>query len=155
MKLAHAMWTHGYSVQPIGSSHVQISTGGGYSSGAEASCVTSASEHQWFSFRIPTPVIVDDRRLRVWRVIIRFRNLHSDIVAISVYDGENRIAFKEYPFEGPKPSDTGWDEPHLKMLDVPGNPEIMWGLLILVHVKFEPHGGPAMMNFSAAGCDFI
>jgi hypothetical protein len=48
----------------------------------------------WFHFAVPTPVIVNDRRLRAGLVMVCFRS-NSDntfVHAVHIYDGEKRIA---------------------------------------------------------------
>jgi hypothetical protein len=101
----------------------------------------------WFHFAVPTPVIVEDRRMKILDVQIRFMG-DAVIDAIDVWDGTNRLAsFKGLTF-------TGGEEPQLARLEIPEQPEVLWGIGISVHVLFDSIDRTSM-NFIAAGADFI
>lgn len=163
MAIAHAMWVHGSSVQledlprTEGGGSIPSSWGHEDEYGVDilrrgfcARCnprgtPPSSMLTWWFHFAIPTPVIVDDRRLKAGAVGVRFLTNDAAVRAIHVYDGEIKIASKDlglYP--------TDW---HVEWVDVPGHPEVHWGLGISVNVIFTPHRGA--IEFSAAGCDFL
>jgi hypothetical protein len=105
----------------------------------------------WFHFAIPTPVIVNDNRLQVGSVLLRFRTntTNAFVQAVHIYDGETRIA----AHDNLRLSSTSWS---MQRFDVPTHPEIRYGLGISVAVRFlaslPTDNG---MEFSAAGCDFM
>jgi hypothetical protein len=143
MAIAHAMWTHGHSLQ------VEIPTKGNVERKGFSAKYTSNSgaSPNWLHFAVPTPVIVNDARLKVESVLVRFRCGGSGRVkAIHIYDGENKIAGKDNLNLGP----TQW---HVERLDVPGTPKVEWGLGISILVDFGPDD--RWVEFSAAGCDFL
>jgi hypothetical protein len=143
MAIAHAMWAHGHSLQietagrgkveRKGFSAKYISQGGGL--------------QNWLHFAIPTAVIVNGDRLRATSAMIRFRcGGGGRVKAIHVYDGEVKIAARDNLNLGP----GQW---HLERVDVPGGPEVKWGLGISILVDFGPDD--RWVEFSAAGCDLL
>jgi hypothetical protein len=104
---------------------------------------SSLAGDNWFHFAIPTPVIVDDQRLKAGAAMVRFKSDgRATVRAIHVYDGERKIAGRDNLNLGP----TQW---HTEMLDIPGQPDVLWGIGISVYVAY-----PGALEFSAAGCDF-
>jgi hypothetical protein len=102
----------------------------------------------WFHFAIPTPVIIDDVRLRADKVLLRFTTGSVDAFVrhVHVYDGEKLIAehnnvnlSKENPLAG---------------FVVPDRPLILLGLGISIGVAFGVEMMDHHMDFIAAGCDF-
>ena len=147
MPLAHAMWIHGHSMQIEYPDRVDSVRRAGFYIRIEG----KPGMGNWFHFAIPTPVMVNDNRLRVGSVLIRFRTGSGDafVSAVHVYDGERRIARHDNLHLAP----GKW---HTERFDVPGDPEIRWGLGISIGVGF---GVEQMishrMEFSSAGCDFL
>jgi len=157
MTLAHAMWIHGNSLQVEGAPDPLGVVRTGFSARCAVPHIHTESWSYWFHFAIPTPVIVDNKRLRVGSVLVRFRTLNTLITAIHVYDGENKIAVKEW--SGLRTWDRKWSS---EKVEVPGNPEILWGLGISILVEFPApdilhfeHFDAQEIEFSAAGCDFL
>lgn len=143
MALAHAMWIHGHSLQ------VEYPQKGTIERKGFSAKYTSmgGAQPNWIHFAIPTPVIVSGTRLRVGSVMLRFKcGGGGRVKAIHVYDGENKIVSKDNLNLGP----AQW---HFERVDVPGNPEINWGLGISILVDFGPDD--RVVEFSAAGCDFL
>lgn len=143
MALAHAMWTHGHSVQVEypGKGTVELK---GFSSKYMSS---GAALPNWLHFAIPTPVIINDKRVRVGSVLIRLRTGGGGVVkAIHVYDGEKKLTEKNNLNLKPKQ----WDVPRV---DVSGTPEVMWGVGISILVDFS--ADDRWVEFSAVGCDFL
>lgn len=137
------MWVHGHSMQIEYPNNVDSVHRKGYSIQVNGKGGTS----NWFHFAIPTPVIVNDNRLRVGSVFIRFKSGGQGYVkAVHVYDGETKIFAKDdfnlYPKD--------W---HVEKINIPGNPEIKWGLGISIGVKFGVDD--RSLEFSSAGCDFL
>ncbi len=143
MVLAHAMWIHGHSMQIESPENINTVGRKGFSIIVNGKGGMSS----WFHFAIPTPVIVNDNRLRVGSVLVRFKTTDATVKAIHVYDGENKIAFNDKL----NLSSGQW---HVERVDVPNNPEILWGLGISVLVAFGVEASRAI-EFSSAGCDFI
>ncbi len=143
MALAHAMWTHGTTIQ------VEYPQKGtverkGFSAKYKS---PGAARPNWLHFAIPTPVIVNDKRLRVGSVLVRFRCGGGAVVkAIHIYDGEKKIVGNDNLNLRPRQ----W---HVERVDVPLDPEILWGLGISILVDFGPDD--RWIEFSAAGCDFL
>ena len=146
MALAHAMWVHGHNMQIEYSDRLNSIWRAGMFIRIEG----KQSTKNWFHFAIPTPVIVDGNRLRAGSVMIRFKtgSVDSFIRAIHVYDGERRIA----TYNNLNLAPNNWEWPRF---DIPGNPEIRWGLGISIGVGFGVEMMSHQMEFSSAGCDFL
>ena len=146
MTLAHAMWTHGHSLQVEYPQRGTVERKG--FSAKYIREVVEGAGFNWLHFAIPTPVIVSDKRLKVGSVMIRFKSSHGQayVNAIHVYDGEKKIAEKNKLKLYPKQ----W---HVERFDLPTTPQVKWGVGISVLVSFG--GDDRVIEFSAAGCDFI
>lgn len=144
MAVTHAMWTHGNSMQIEFPDRLTSVWRAGFYIRVES----EADQDNWFHFAIPTTVLVDDVRMRAESVMIRFRTGASSgkVTAVHVYDGENRIA----THDGLALNPNDWA---FERFDVPGNPEVYWGLGISIGVSFP--GRPGSMEFSSAGCDLL
>ena len=115
MAIAHAMWTHGHSLQIEYPDRLNWVQRTGYSIRVQA---RGAAQPNWFHFAIPTPVIVNDTRLRVGSVLIRFKSAGGAFVkAIHVYDGETKIASQDNLNLNP----LQW---HVERVEVPNHPSI-------------------------------
>ncbi|MEN6425812.1 MAG: DUF6623 family protein [Phycisphaerales bacterium] len=102
----------------------------------------------WFHFAIPTPVLVNDARLRIKKVMLRFTTASVDAFVrdVHVYDGEKRIAvFDEVYLSG-----DNWFAEFV----LPDRPEVRWGLGISLGVGFGVEMMDHHMHFISAGCDF-
>lgn len=140
--MRHAMWTHGHSMQIEYPERINWVQRRGFSARVSSSGVA----HNWFHFAIPTPVIVDDDRLTVCSVLVRFRSSGGAVVeSVHVYDGETRLVSRDNLVLNP----ANW---HVERVDVPNDPQVRWGLGVSVQVGFGPDGGE--IEFGAAGCDF-
>ncbi|MCK6627302.1 MAG: tyrosinase family protein [Anaerolineae bacterium] len=147
VRLAQTTWIHGHSMQIEFPDRVNLVWRAGYFIRVGGRQTTE----NWFHFAIPTPVIVNDRRLRADAVLLRFRtNSDSAFVhAVHVYDGENRIAAHENLRLSPRT----WS---LQRLDVPNNPEIRWGIGISIGVRFQgTTTNDNLIEFSSAGSEFL
>ncbi len=144
--LAHAMWLHGHGMQIEYPDRLDAVWRAGMYIRVEG----KPGQGNWFHFPIPTAVIVDDNRLRVGSVMIRFRTGSADafVKSVHVYDGEKKIASHDNLTLAPK----DWETPRF---DVPGHPEIRWGLGISIGVGFGVEMMSHRMEFAAAGCDFL
>ncbi|MCY6371436.1 DUF6623 family protein [Clostridium ganghwense] len=146
MVLAHAMWTHGHSIQIEYPERIaSIKRAGFY-----AQIKGKPGTRNWFHFAIPTPVIVNSKRLQVGSVLIRFKTGSTDtsINSVHIYDGERKIASFDNLDLSPRQFET-------RRFKIPGNPKIKFGLGISIGVGFGVESMSHSMEFSSAGCDFL
>ncbi len=152
--IAHAMWIHGHSVQAQSKTGITVTRYGYYAE------VYGGGE-KWLHFAIPTPVFVDDHRLRINSALIRFKCLgNSAVTAVHVRDGEkpkplvaksfNLSPKNWYVLRVPIPKKKA-NDPGKK---TPKPPEVEWGIGISVRVRFVVNGSKKIL-FSSAGCDFV
>jgi len=143
--VSYASWIHGHSMQieyPNQISYVRRV-------GSRIHLEGWPGTGNWFHFAIPTPVIIDDVRLRVDSVLLSFRTGSTDAFVrhVHVYDGENKIA---------EHNDLYLSEQNdLVRLTVPDKPYIQLGLGISLGVDFGLEIMDHSMDFIAAGCDFV
>jgi len=150
LKLAHAMWVHGHSMQIENPERLDLQKRMGFYMQVRGKPFTS----NWFHFAIPTPVIVDGKRLIVGSVMIRFRTgPGASVYAVHIYDGETKIAAHDGLNLSPQ---GGFVWPRF---DVPAHPDIKWGLGISIGVKFGDGANlppnKLLVEISSAGCDFM
>ncbi len=145
LHLAHAMWIHGHSIQIEYPDRISKIWRAGFFAHIEG----KAGTNNWFHFAIPTPVIVDSRRLRVGSVLLVFRTKSADaaVNSIHVYDGDRKIV----EYNGLNL--TG--ELGMRRFDVPAHPSVVTGVGISIGVGFGVEMMSHCMEFIAAGCDFV
>ena len=150
MAIAHAMWVHAHSMiieHPDRIASV-------WRAGSFGRILGRSAQNIWVHFAVPTPVIVDDNRLRIGQALVRFRTTPSEawVTAVHIYDGERKIA----AFDGRRDAPSEWE---VKRFSVTGTPEILWGVGISINVQFHVDRAvgtePWRIDFSAAGCDFL
>jgi hypothetical protein len=142
--ISYASWIHGHSMQIEYPDRIASQRRAGYSINVEGKAGTS----NWFHFAIPTPVIIDDVRLRADCVMLRFTTGSVDAFVrhVHVYDGEKKIA---------EHNDINLSKENgFVRLAVPDRPQILWGLGISIGVAFGVESMDHHMDFIAAGCDF-
>lgn len=146
MAITQAMWIHGNSIKVEYHDRIKSIWRAGFYS----RIIGNANTTNWFHFSIPTTVIVSDKRQMIDSVILRFKSgsNKAKVTNVHIYDGEDKIAAHDnlnlYP------AAFG-----LERFNVPGKPDIHWGVGISVGVSFT--GGADAQNtmeFSSAGCDF-
>lgn len=149
LKLAHAMWVHGHSMQIEYPERLSEQKRMGFYVSIRGTPFTT----NWFHFAVPTPVIVDGKRLLVGSVMIGLRTgPGASVHAIHIYDGELKIA----AHDGLNLSPQGfvW-----LRFDVPTHPAIKCGLGISIGVTFADAANlppnKLLVEVSAAGCDFM
>jgi hypothetical protein len=146
-RLAQVMWVHAHNLQIEFADRLQTVWRTAFYTRTDGKPNTD----NWFHFAIPTPVVVNDGRLRVSAATLRFRT-SSDLAfirAVHIYDGETRIAAHDNLRLSPR----NWTT---QQFDVPGDPAVRWGIGLSIGVRFG--GATALENrleFSAAGCDFL
>ncbi len=145
IKIAHAMWIHGHSMQIEYPDRVASQWRAGFSINVEG----KPSSTNWFHFAIPTPVIVNDVRLRADSVMLRFKTYSVDawVRDVHVYDGEALIAAH---------NGVNLSKDHLfERFLIPDRPEVLWGIGISIGVACGVEMMDHHMEFFAAGCDFM
>ena len=145
IKIAHAMWIHGHSMQIEYPDRIPYQRRTGMSFDIEGKPGTD----NWFHFAIPSPVIINDVRLRAKKVMFCFKTFSVDAFVrdVHLYDGGARIAmFNDI--------NLSMDQPDVR-LDVPERPPIGFGLGISLGVGFGVEAMDHHMEFYAAGCDFV
>ncbi|MBN1361338.1 MAG: hypothetical protein JW993_12130 [Sedimentisphaerales bacterium] len=144
IKISYASWIHGHSMQIEYPDRIASEWRAGFAVKVEGMPGTD----NWFHFAIPTPVIIDDVRLRADAVMLRFTTGSVDAFVrdVHVYDGEVRIA--------------AFNDLYLALenafvrLPLPDRPLMAWGLGISIGVGFGVEMMDHHMDFIAAGCDF-
>jgi hypothetical protein len=151
LKLSHAMWVHGHSIQVEFPERLSEQKRMGFYAQLRGKPFTS----NWLHFAVPTPVIVDGSgRLCVGSVMIRFRaGPSTTVTAVHIYDGETKIASHDGLSLSPQ-NDFVWSR-----FDVVSHPYIKWGLGISIGVRFGDGANlPAnklLLDISSVGCDFM
>jgi hypothetical protein len=147
--VAHAMWVHGHSMQIEFPDRIpEVRRAGFYIHIRGTSNTTN-----WFHFAVPTPVLVDDKRLRVGSVMVVFTTGSNiaQVTNVHVYDGDRIIVAHDGLNLSGK---IGF-----RRFDVPAHPQAQLGIGISIGVRFlsEPDSQPKdyLMDFVAAGCDFL
>jgi len=142
--ISYASWIHGHSMQIEYPDRIAAVRRAGFSINVEGKPGTS----NWFHFAIPTPVIIDDVRLRADSVMLRFTTGSVDafVQHVHVYDGEKKIAEHN-------DIDLSKENAFVR-LAVPDSPLVQWGLGISIGVGFGVESMDHHMDFISAGCDF-
>lgn len=103
----------------------------------------------WFHFAIPTPVILNDRRLKGGSAMLSFRTLSTEatVTSVHIFGGENRIA---------QHSNLNMTGDHLfERFDIPGDPDLSYAVGVSIGVSFGSGSMNHGMQFIWAGCDFL
>lgn len=143
--VSYASWIHGHSMQieyPDRISYVRRI-------GSRINVVGWPGTGNWFHFAIPTPVIIDDVRLKIDSVLLSFRTGSTDAYVrhVHIYDGEDKIAEHNDIYLS--------EENDLVRLAVPDQPYVHGGIGISIGVDFGLELMDHSMDFIAAGCDFV
>lgn len=110
----------------------------------------------FFHFCIPTPVILNDRRVRIDRVFVLFASDPDvQVTKVYVFDGPKAIDISAMPagVSGRHDGTGGLADlqDNITRHAVESRPEIFWGVGISVQVRFSQEGN---ITFTAAGADF-
>jgi hypothetical protein len=143
--ISYASWIHGHSMQIEYPDRVPYQRRTGLSFDLEGQPGTD----NWFHFAIPTPVIINDVRLRASSILLSFRTLSIDawVQHVHIYDGSTRIG----QFDN---VNLAMEQP-LWRVDLPARPAMGFGLGISLGVAFGVEPMDHHMEFIAAGCDFV
>ena len=144
MTLKHAAWIHGTAIEFENQSWSTLALRQGFFTTVRPSNEATSA---WVHFAIPTPVIVNDVRLKAQSALVRFATgPQASIGAVHVYDGEKKI----YEHNG-----TNYKGPLQLIREViPSQPLVDWGTGISILVNFNGGGPDAWVQFVSAGIDF-
>jgi hypothetical protein len=149
MPTAFASWIHGTTGQVENPERLAAIWRAGFYLEVKGNPATST----WLHYAIPTPVIVDDHRLHIHSVMVRYAipDLGGHVSAVHIFDGERRIAALTHT------SGRGdWTWPRF---EVPSHPEVSWGIGVSINVQWgHPDAGApehARIQIASVGCDFI
>jgi hypothetical protein len=142
--ISYASWIHGHSMQIEYPDRIDFTWRAGFYIRIEGKPGTT----NWFHFAIPTPVIIDDVRLRIDAAMLRFvtGSVDAFVRDVDVYDGEKLIASH-------KNVNLSEENAFAKFV-VPERPLVRWGIGISIGVAFGVEMMPHRMEFISAGCDF-
>lgn len=143
--ITQALWTHGHTVKVEFPDRLASI----WRAGFFARIVGRPGTTNWLHFAVPTAVIVKDKRQMIDSAMLRFRSSSSSarITNVHVFDGERRIA--AHDSLSLSHSGFGFDR-----FDVPGKPDVLWGLGITIGVRFDgTTDADNTMEFSSVGCD--
>lgn len=103
----------------------------------------------WFHFAIPSPVITDDKRVRLDRVFVLFNaEAGARVESAHIWDGPNNVR----RYDGLSVTGT-----HGSAIDgsntwLGGGGAVLWGIGISLFVRFT---NDANIHFTTAGADFL
>ncbi len=142
--ISYASWIHGHSMQIEYPDRIDFTWRAGFYIRIEGKPGTT----NWFHFAIPTPVIIDDVRLRLDAAALRFTTGSVDAFVrdVDIYDGEKLIAAH-------KGVNLSGENAFAKFI-VPDQPQVRWGIGISIGVSFGVEMMSHRMEFISAGCDF-
>ena len=144
--IAQAPWVHGTDIKVEYPDHLD----GIRRAGFYTYMYGKANSTNWLHFAVPAPVIVDGRRLRIARAMIRCRTSSNKAIIkhVHIYDGYSRIA----THNDVNLTRNNW----FAKFGVAHKPYIYWGLGISLGVEFESGTiGDRRMDFVSAGFDLI
>lgn len=170
----HAIWVHGNTAIPQFVGGLGITSPG--TSGHEMTRVQSqhwtdivglpqgpgkifcgqADKTNFFHFCIPTPVILNDQRVRLDRVFVLFSSDPDvQVIRVYVFDGPRTIDVSAMPtgVSGRHDGSGGVADlqENITLHRVESRPEILFGVGISVEVRFSREGN---ITFTTAGADF-
>ncbi len=143
--IPYASWIHGHSMQIEYPDRILNLWRAGFSVSFDGKPGTS----NWLHFAIPTPVIINDVRMRASSVMLIFKTGSVDAFVrdVHVYDGATRIAVHDNV-------NLSKDQPFTRFV-IPDTPQMSLGLGISIGVGFGVESMNHHMEFFSAGCDFV
>jgi hypothetical protein len=143
MPLAHAMFIHGHSLVVENPERVSQTI-----TGSRIRIVGDPDTTNWLHLAIPTPVWVEDMRLRIGSAVIRYRaHDGATITKFNIYDGETLIAEHERLLDA---SDYSTERFYVHR-----SPQIHRGVGISIKVAFGSARRRRQVDISSAGAYFI
>ena len=144
MPLAHAMWIHGHSLHIEYPDRMESAR----RHGSAITLIGQANSRNWFHLAIPTPVIVDDKRLDLDSVMLRFRTSGATITRVHIYDGETRL--EAHNGLSLTSTDYGFER-----FPASGSPHPRWGVGISFRGEFGGASEERRIDVSSAGADLF
>ncbi len=150
MVLRHAMWIHGHSLR-VEEMRFMDSV---RRHGSSITLIGKPNSRTWFHIAIPTPVVVDEIKLHLDSIRLRFRTAGATITIVDIYDGH--IKLKRH--DGLSYTSTEYCTQALP----PGDPDaevflpplIHWGVGISFLGVFGGATTDRRIEVSSAGADF-
>ncbi len=105
--------------------------------------------HNWLHYGIPTPVILNGRRLKIQRVMLDFATASADamVTAVHVWDADKRILTKDgISLSGNQP---------FVAFDIPGTPAVIYGIGISIGLSAGVENMDHRFYFRTVGADFV
>lgn len=157
MAKLYASWVPGYSFVPqnmgpgaLDSRNQPFVDVNGLRQGFGAHYYLNESQDNWFHVAIPTPVIVEDRRATLGRVMVLFAvtQQFAALKEVHVWDGPNRILYRD---------NLSIDGTHSGGLDAlntwnVNHDGIAWG--VGISMLFSSRETGTEIYFASAGADF-
>jgi hypothetical protein len=166
--LKHASWAHGNAVVTELPSGLLVRHWGG---GTELQFTFAANQNPpaaWCHIPIPTPVIVNDVRLKVRTLFLLFRTgQHAAIDSVHIFDGPNRIHTEDFvngsgSLAGRRTGNHANGISAANTIQLRADHEVRWGMsiafkltpvaLTLSSPPVDPEG---TVLITAAGADFF
>ena len=96
---------------------------------------SNTSTQGWLQFPMPTPVTVNNRRMRAAKIIIKLRTGDNAFISrVGIHDSERELMLmSDLNIRGPLQD---------KVLDIEARPEVWGGIVVSVEVVFHAHGYP-------------
>jgi hypothetical protein len=145
--LEAAMWAHGHSMNVEVPGNIKSE----WRAGFFIRVVGKPNTTNWFHFAVPTPVIINDNRLRIDSAMLRFRSAttFADVTNVHVFDAENRVFAADNL--DLSPSALGFSR-----FSLPNKPEVLFGVGITLGVRFTgTTDAQNTMEFASVGIDFL
>lgn len=144
-RISYASWVHGHSLQVEFPEKIGSMTRIGWGAVLEGLPGTT----NWLHMAIPTPVIINDVRLRLDAVMLSFITGSTDayIREVHVWDGPSRIAV----FDG---LNLSGDNPFVR-LEVADRPWIWFGIGVSIGISVGVEQLSHRIEIWSAGCDFV
>ncbi|KAJ5091036.1 hypothetical protein N7532_009720 [Penicillium argentinense] len=138
--IKHEIVVHGNAVQ--GGKNINVSPH------SDRASITLQNEERQLHFSIPTPVIVDGKRLKAGKVWIRFSTYekssdHASVISyIKITDADKHVATIHERLTG---------RPNQASIDFERK-DVGWGLNVTVGLEYDK--GPAVIDIHGVGIDF-
>lgn len=146
MSRDHTFWVHGHSAEIEYPAIAQIDR-----KGSRIRIQGTQHTTNWLHFAVPTPVIVDNYRMRPDYIQVRYKTSGGVTIGrVDVYDGEQKITSHENP-------EIKWDEiEHRYYINVPVDiafdETVKYGIGVSIELKFDWLN--SQIEFASAGCEF-
>ncbi len=147
-----AMWTHGHDALTE-TENVQI---GSIGWGALIQAPQNSFETEWIHYNIPTPVILNDVRPKILRVMILFDTFNRGpvnsgaITSVHVWDRDNRIL----QIDGLALTGSHLNLDVENRFEFPANVTPFFGVGVSIGYHFDPAHRNGTLLITSVGADF-